>query len=353
MPTTPRLALLALTSCTLLALSGCTHGAAVAPTDTTTGTRPPLAARPTARATADFWHTWGDGKAELSGYRATVMRYGAPREAEIVLVYVTESLDRASLIKEDVSAGHGLPVLKLNYSEKFQTGIYPYSLLTSVFTPVDGYLATRFSPVKVTLSAQEWCGHVYHGIWPGDHAYESQVISYFESEGEHTESVETPSGTLYEDALFIQLRELDGQFANGGDWSGSLVPRLWSNRRVHQPLRPTSAHITRAHQSGGIDRFTVSYADVVRTFDVEQSGQKRIVAWAANDGEHAEILNTARLPYWSLNGPGGESYREQLGLPVSPSQGPAVPAAPTPAPAPAGIPPVGPSALPPNVHISS
>lgn len=304
-----------------ITLCACTHGSAA---ETTTSTRPPLAARPIARATQDFWRTWGDGKAELSGYRATVMRYGAAREAEIVLIYVTEPLDRTTLIKDDEAGARGIPVLKLNFSEKFQTGIYPYSLMTSVFAPVDGYLTTRFAPVKLTLSAQEWCGHVFHGVWTGESAYESQIISYFASEGERTESVETPPGTLYEDALFIQLRELDGPFASGADWSGSLVPRLWNARRAHVPLRPIAARIARTHLANSIDRFTLGYGDVVRSFDVEQSGAKRIVAWTANDGEHAEILRTARLPYWSLNGPGGETHREELGLPLSPPQGPAV-----------------------------
>lgn len=305
-----------------LLLAACTHGGAAGASETTTSTRPPLPARPTTRATQDFWHTWGDGKAELSGYRATVMRYGAARDAEIVLIYVTEPLDRATLIKEDEASARGIPVMKLNFTEKFQTGIYPYSVMTSVFAPTDGYLSTRFAPVKLTLSSQEWCGHVFHGVWAGERSYQSQVISYFQSEGEHTENVETPPGTLYEDALYIQLREFDGAFAGGADWSGSLVPQLWSARRAHTPLRPVQARITRTHRDDGVDRFTLTYGDVERTFDVEQTGMKRIVAWTANDGEHAEILRTARLPYWSLHGPGEETYREQLGLPVTPPQGP-------------------------------
>ena len=301
-------------------LAACTHRSAAGTAETTAGAHPALPARPSARATPDFWRTWGDGKAELSGYRATVMRYGAPREAEIVLVYVTEPLDRATLIKDDEAGTRAVPVLKLNFSEKFQTGIYPYSVMTSVFAPVDGYLPARFGPVKVTLSVQEWCGHVFHGVWVGEREYESQIVSYFASEGEHTETIESGADALYEDALFIQLRELDGAFANGGDWSGPLVPRLWNARRAHVPLRPVAARIVRAHRDGGVDRFTLTYASVERSFDVEQTGAKRIVAWSANDGEHAEILQTARLPYWALHDPGNESYREQLGLPASPTQ---------------------------------
>ena len=307
-----------LASLLALAASACSHGAANAAPERPTHAHAPLPARPHGRASAAFWQTWGDGLAELSGYRATVMRYGAPREAEIVLVYVTEPLDRDTLIKDDAAGARGVPVMKLNYSERFQTGIYPYSLLTSVFAPVDAYLPTRFAPVKITLSAQEWCGHVFHGVWPDALGYESQLISYFASEGERTEHVDAPADTLYEDALFIQLRELDGPFANGGAWRGLLVPRLWSTRRAHVPLRPVQADIARAHLTPEVDRFTLTYEGVTRTFDVEQRGARRILAWTASDGERATLLRTERLPYWQLNGPGDEQHRESLGLPRAP-----------------------------------
>ena len=36
--------------------------------------------RPLRAETGDFWASWGDGKAELSGYRLTMPRYGQPHE---------------------------------------------------------------------------------------------------------------------------------------------------------------------------------------------------------------------------------------------------------------------------------
>jgi hypothetical protein len=339
-----------LTTCAALALTACSHGGATAATpERPTHPRAALPARPQSRASAAFWQHWGDGRAELSGYRATVMRYGEPREAEIVLVYVTEPLDRDTLIKDDAAGTRSVPALKLNYSERFQTGIYPYSLLTSVFAPVDGYLPTRFAPVKITLTAQEWCGHVFHGVWPDALGYESQLLSYFASEGERTEHVDAPSDVLYEDALFIQLRELDGPFAGGGEWRGQLVPRLWSTRRAHAPLRPVTARITRAQHEPDVDRFTLVYDGVTRTFDVEQRDARRILAWTSSDGERATLLRTERLPYWQLNAPGDERHRESLGLPRTPGAAPDAPApspvAPTAPPTPAAT---SPSAAPPT-----
>src|SRR5690242_4656374 len=143
------------------------------------GPHPELPARPGAYASRAFWATWGDGRAELSGYAGRVSRYGELREAETVLIYVTEPHDRRTWIKsDDVAAPNRVSVLKLNQSVKFITGIYPYSILTSIFAPVDGYFGERFGPAKITMSAQEWCGHVFAGVWPGRDRYLESVISY-------------------------------------------------------------------------------------------------------------------------------------------------------------------------------
>ena len=94
-------------------------------------------ARPRASAGQGFSRAWSDGRAELSGYRARVNRYGEMRDAELVLIYVTEPMDRRTWVKDDdAPAEHLVDVLKLNASLRFQTGVYPYSVLTSVFAPL-------------------------------------------------------------------------------------------------------------------------------------------------------------------------------------------------------------------------
>jgi hypothetical protein len=281
---------------------------------------PDFPARPRAGASEGFQRTWGDGRAELSGYRATVLRYGELRSAEVMLLYVTEPMNRRTWIKDDDARGDDrVGVLKLNYSLKFQTGVYPYSVMTSVFSPVDRYRTEPFAPVKVTLSAQEWCGHVFHAVWPGEDRFASQIFSYFASEGEAHGEVTTPSGTLYEDALLIQLRELDGHFANGGDWHGPLVPSLWATRRAHRTLAPVDATITRARSTldgTPVTRFELRYGGYQRTFDVEVAEPHRVLAWRCSDGEDVRLLQSTRLAYWELNRNGDERHREALGLPL-------------------------------------
>jgi hypothetical protein len=277
-------------------------------------------ASPATSASPAFWNVWGDGKAELSGYAITTSRYGAPREGRVVLIYVTEPMDRRTWVKDDagdVPAQDRVNVLKLNVALKFQTGIYPYSVMTSVFAPVDGLAAERFTPTKIAMSAQEWCGQVYQKILPAPEEFVSELRSYFHAEGDRDTTVKTLPGTIYEDALLIQLRELDGPFAGGKNWSGSIVPSLWSQRKSHRPLGPVAATIKReeaTREGAPVTRFTLAYGALTTTYEVEKAPPRRVLSWKTNGGDEARILKTARLPYWQLNGPGDEKYLQQLGL---------------------------------------
>ncbi len=275
---------------------------------------------PRASASPAFWRQWGDGKAEMIGYDAIAPRYGHLRRAELALVYVTEPFSRRTLIKDDDARGADrMDVLKVNVSEKFLTGVYPYSVMTSVFCPTDAIRGERFSPAKIALSAQEWCGHVYMGVWPDEREFALRGMSYFASEGDVDARVECPARALYEDALLVQLRELDGPFNEGRAWEGALVPALWRNRRSHRPLAPVSARITRADLDANTTRFSLACDDgFTREFDVEKSGDKRVTAWRSSDGARARLLRSTRMPYWSLHNPGDEARRAEFGLDPAP-----------------------------------
>jgi hypothetical protein len=298
-------------SALLLLLASCNASASGSTADVTL---PDFPARPRDRASAAFGRVWHDGRAEMSSYDAVVSRYDAPRTAELVLVTVTEPMDRRTWIKDDDVRGENrVEVLKENVSLKFETGIYPYSVLTSVFMPVDAWRGERFSPVKISLSVQEWCGHVFHGVWPGEDRFLERRFSYFASEGERAESVSTGPDVVYEDALLVQLRELDGPFAGGRDWHGTLVPSLWGARRSHVEARPVPASITRS-SAPGVNRFELAAGSHRASFEVETAPPHRVVSWTTSEGDRARIRKTARLAYWELNHPGDERMREAIGL---------------------------------------
>ncbi|MCB9637862.1 MAG: hypothetical protein H6728_14585 [Myxococcales bacterium] len=265
-----------------------------------------------------FWKHWGDGRAELASYETTISRYGELRPAELVMIFVTEPMDRRTWIKDDAAPeSQKVQVLKLNQSLKFRTGLYPYSVLTSVFAPVGSWRGPAFSPAKITLSAQEWCGHVFEGLWVGPSRMLTQVRSYFASEGEKNHVQKIPATTLFEDALWIQLRELDGPFLQGKSWRGKLVPSLWRIRKQHTPTQVVDAEISRektSRENKPIHRFTLRYGGYWKRIDVEQAWPHQILGWEASDGERAKRQGIKRLPYWSLHNRGDGRYRKEIGL---------------------------------------
>lgn len=275
---------------------------------------------PRQRASEGFWDHWGDGRAELSGYEMTVARYGAPREAVTTLIYVTEPHDRNTWIKDDgAESPDRVEVLKLIRSTHFLTGIYPYSVMSSTFAPVADWGTARFQPTRINLDVQEWCGSVSQRVWPGPGRVRSLRLSYFADEGESLVEAVVPEGTLYEDALLIQLRELDGPFNDGEDWRGWLIPELWRIRGTHGPVAPVEATITRTDATRNgvpVTRFVLEAEAYTRTFDVESAFPRRVLAWETSEGDAASLMSTERLAYWSLNGPGAEAFRAELGLGV-------------------------------------
>ena len=110
----------------------------------------------------DFNDYWFSGKAELSSYELKQSRYGEIHDGEVVLVFVTEPFSLSKQVKLDYPKESGLDkvsVMKLNQSRKFNTGIYDYSILSSVFTPIE--IEEYPHALKTTTSMQEWCGHSY------------------------------------------------------------------------------------------------------------------------------------------------------------------------------------------------
>jgi len=131
-----------------------------------------------------FWDHWGDGRAEVSAYRLATPRYGQSREGRVTLVFVTETFDDVQRVKSDDGRGDTFPVLKVNEIRDFQTGIYDYNVMTSTFLRLDGEAAWG-EPVKVSMTMQEWCGHVYEHVVPRGDTLGWTQHSYFDGEAPH------------------------------------------------------------------------------------------------------------------------------------------------------------------------
>ena len=298
--------------------------------------QPALAATGAGQGRADFDTRWHDGKAELNGYRLTVERYGHPRIGRAVLIYVTEPFSRSKHVKVDdpsKNPADTFDALKLNLVRHFQTGVYDYSTMVSLFTR-----SSDFVPVKATFTSAEWCGQVYEELNFDGARLAERFFSYFENESSE-QTLPAPADGVVEDNLFILLRGLREDFlAPGQKRSVPFLASAFYRRLTHQTLAWSTATIERLSGSemvrvpaGTFEAwvYVVKPADGREgRFFIEREDPHRVLRWAwapppkgATGRAHllggtdsGELTGSSRLQYWKLHDPGDETYLEALGL---------------------------------------
>lgn len=276
-----------------------------------------------------FWDLWGDGQAELDGYRLTTPRYGEQRKGQAVAVFVTETFAKGERVKSDPGrrpASDEMPVLKLNLKKSFQTGVYDYDVMTSAWVGLVPHAGrVQGAPTKVSFSAQEWCGLVHHQLSFDDGKAREVLHSYFDGEADKQAVLDAPNGGLVEDVLLMWARGLAAPvLAPGASTTVPFLPSLTRARFAHVPLAWTKARIARAPGAKpvtvpagtfDVEELTVSVeGGPVHTFFVERAAPRRVVKWTTSDGEAAELLGSARMKYWELNGEGDEKALARIGL---------------------------------------
>lgn len=285
-----------------------------------TSSKNPLAVQ-TKNSADPFNEYWYQGKAEITSYDLQQARYGEIREGSAVLVFVTEDFSKKNHVKLDNPRRNpkdAIPVLKLNMTRKFNTGIYPYSMMMSSFTPID--LKKNPSTLKVTNSSQEWCGHTFMQLNLGKYSYESQLFSYFESEGDNTTRLER---TLLEDELWSKIRIDPNSLPIGNI---DIIPSTTYARLKHIDFKNEKA-TTSLKEKGEEMHFHLFYKNLDRKLSIvfEKAFPHEIISWEETykDGYGASAKKmttkgtrkkTIMLDYWSKNGIEDAHYRKELGL---------------------------------------
>ncbi|KEO74092.1 hypothetical protein EL17_08075 [Anditalea andensis] len=276
--------------------------------------------RPEQRENIDFerWGSyWFQGNAEISSFDLMQYRYGEAREGTAVLVYVTEDFSRNNQVKLDDPRGAGRDaqtVLKLNQTRNFITGIYPYSMMTSVFTPV----RELSQAVKITSSVQEWCGQSFIQLnLSSGNSYTGQLHSYFEQEGDESFAI---SG-LAEDDLWNLIRIDPDQIPIGGI---NVFPSMMYQRFTHQQLTSEEAFIRIQDITPQRRQLELTYGSGKRTLkiDFRKEFPHEIMAW-----EEIEIMSNGQqevsraerkavkvIDYWTRNSLEDEYLRRELQL---------------------------------------
>jgi hypothetical protein len=285
---------------------------------------------------AEFSRYWYAGQAEMSRYQLQQNRYDDVHPGEAVLVFVTEDFLPGKQVKMEggKTTETATSVLKMNQMRRFTTGIYDYSINTSVFTPVG---ASQFPHTfKVATSVQDWCGQTYTQLNLRGKQYHLEAHSYFQQEADRSDSLEA---VVLEDELWIRLR-LDPKTLPLGELR--IIPGTVASRLRHQPLRVEAAKaeltayrgsVFKPAQTGAaLQAYILTYPDTKRTLRIvfEQAFPYLIAGWEDTyDGQmklgnqtygSAKLLTTRAIrtttlksDYWQRHTRADSVLRRQLG----------------------------------------
>ncbi|TGV04799.1 septum formation inhibitor Maf [Flavivirga rizhaonensis] len=265
----------------------------------------------TKQLSQEFKNYWYASEAEISSYKLEQARYGEIRNGQAVLIYVTEDFLPDVQVKADRQNANNVPVLKLNATKNFNTGIYPYSIMQSTFYPV----SNNKHAIKISSSMQEWCGHVYSQL-NNKKQFEVMSHSYFEGEADKSFNLDK---AILENELWTQLR-IDPKSLPTGDLE--IIPSFEYSRLRHVPIKAYKATAIL-----GDGTYTLSYPDLNRTLIInfnpdfpfgiqgwEETFKSGFGSKAKALTTKATKLKTIKSAYWGKNHNKDEILRKELQL---------------------------------------
>ncbi|TKD66241.1 septum formation inhibitor Maf [Flavobacterium sp. ASW18X] len=263
----------------------------------------------------EFKNYWYAGNAEITSYVLEQARYGELRKGSAVLIYVTEPFLPNKQVKADGNNADNIPVLKLNTTKNYLTGIYPYSIMASTFYPV----YNNQHALKTSFSAQEWCGQVYAQLNNRD-KFEVVSHSYFESEAD--QEMELPK-THLENEIWNIIRINPETLPVG---TIEILPSLEYFRLKHKEVKALMADASLSKEEG-VSTYTLSYQNKERELKIQfnTAFPHEIVGWeetfvsgygtnANKITSKAKKLKQLKTPYWRQNSNKDVILRDSLGL---------------------------------------
>jgi hypothetical protein len=256
----------------------------------------------------NFKDYWFQGVAEITSYKLTQERYGELRDGTSVTIFVTEDFLPKVQVKANDHSEENISVLKLNSTKKYLTGIYPYSVMTSTFSPVN----TTDHALKITHSIQEWCGQVYLQL-NNKNSFEIEAHSYFE--GEADQEIKMPKSWL-ENELWNRIRLNPEELPTG---EITILPSFEYFRMSHQKIATHKA-LGILVKGDSISTYTLSYPDLKRELKIYFSSDfpYTIEGWEETHANGltttAERMKRLKTAYWGQNSNKYLRLRDSLGL---------------------------------------
>ncbi len=268
-----------------------------------------------ARSLSDEFKTyWFSGKAEITSYELLQERYGEIRKGTAVNIFVSEEFLPNEQVKANNSSAENTSVLKLNQTKNYNTGIYPYSIMTSTFSPIPN---TEHA-LKVSNSIQEWCGQVYMQL-NNRKDFEIESHSYFEGEADQKLSLQK---NWLENELWSLIRINPEELPSG---EVNVIPSFEYLRLRHKEIKAYNASAM-LKQGDSISTYTLNYPDLQRqlTLFFHSKFPYEIEKWeevnASSKNDTLQLKTTAtkikrmNRAYWSENSNEYLHLRDSLGL---------------------------------------
>lgn len=275
-----------------------------------------LSSTPKSFITEEAKTYWYNGQAEITSYNLQQARYGEIRTGKAVMIFVTEDFSTADYTKADKSKKETTPVLKLNFTKNFVTGVYPYSIMTSSFCPFESF----DHALKVSTSVQEWCGHVYIEL-VRKRFYNYLIHSYFEDESVTDGQLAV---TWLEDEFWTLIRLYPDLIPEGQQ---NVIPAFSYSRLLHKELKAYPCNLTKTVSDSGITSLELVYPELERTLQINYQTDfpRQIISWEERypDGfgenqkmltSKGERIKTIRSDYWNKNANLDAPLRKELGL---------------------------------------
>ena len=259
------------------------------------------------RISEQFKAHWFDGYAEISSYALSQSRYGENREGSVVLIYVTEDFLKKEQVKANQKSKETVPVLKLNRTKKFLTGIYPYSIMNSSFSQ----LRSPQAIIKNNTSIQEWCGQSYLQMNNKEAGLNIVSHSYFEGEADQKFTIEH---NLTEDELWNLIRLRPHLLPQG---KLMMIPSLESSRMNHKKIEAYPANAS-VEVNEKYTIYTIAYPLLKRYLSIKflTAFPHTIEGWVEQtikNGKEftstAKRIHTERRKYWNENNNASEKLR--------------------------------------------
>ncbi|WP_299836092.1 septum formation inhibitor Maf [uncultured Tenacibaculum sp.] len=265
------------------------------------------------KETKEYWY---EGNAEISSYKLSQARYGEIHDGTATLIFVTEPFSKTSNTKADYPNQNNIPVLKLNMNKKFNTGIYPYSMMNSTFFPFE----KENTSLKIASSIQEWCGMTYVEMKNNKDHFSFNFNSYFEGASFQNKKIKK---TILEDDLWSLIR-LNPELLPTGKLE--IIPSLFFLNSKHKSFKSYTGEAA-LEKSESTTVYKITYPEINRNLQInfESSFPYKILSWEeSHDSGYGKnkktlitkalLMKTIKVDYWNKNSTKDSIWRNKLDL---------------------------------------